>query len=62
MTKNNALVSGLTREQFRLKIMVPQIAKETPKISEGLPFSLPVSIQEKKRTRRKDAVGIAGWN
>ena len=33
MTKNNALVSGLQGEQFNLVMMVPLIAKETPKTS-----------------------------
>ena len=36
MTENNALVSGILGEQFRLEMMVPQRAKEEPKISEGL--------------------------
>ena len=31
MTENNALVSGLLGEQFKLEMMVPQRAKETPK-------------------------------
>ena len=47
MTDNNALVSGLLGEKFRLEMMVPKRAKETPKKSEGLPVSLLVSIQEK---------------
>ena len=47
MTKNNALVSGLLGEKFRLEMMVPKRPKETPKTSEGLPVSLLVSIQEK---------------
>ena len=37
MTENNALVSGLLGEQFRLEMMVPQISKKSPRISEGLP-------------------------
>ena len=48
MDKNNALVSGLLGEQFRMEMMVPQRAKESNKTSEGLPVSLPVSIQRKK--------------
>ena len=48
MNYNNDLVSGLLVENFRLDMMVPQRAKESPKISEGLPFLLPVSIQEKQ--------------
>ena len=44
MTDNNALVSRLLGEQFRLDKMVPKRYKEAPKTSEELPFSLPVSI------------------
>ena len=47
-TKNNAFVRGILGDQFRLEMMVPQTAKEAPKISEGLPVSSPVSIQEKE--------------
>ena len=36
MTENNALVSGLLGEQFRMEMMVPQRAKEAPKTSEGI--------------------------
>ena len=53
MPDNNALVSGLLGEQFRLEVMVPQIAKEEPKTSEGLTVSLSVPIQG-KRDNRKD--------
>ena len=45
MTENNALVSGLLGEHFNLDMIVPQISKEAPTTSEGLPVSLPVSIQ-----------------
>ena len=48
MNKNNALISGLLGEQFRLEIMVPKRAKEATKTSEGLPVSLPLSIQGKQ--------------
>ena len=48
MTKDNALVSGIMGEQFKLEMMVPQRGKEAPKTSEGLPVSLPVSIQRKQ--------------
>ena len=48
MTENNALVSEILVRQFRLETMVPKRAKDTPKISEGLPVSLPVLIQEKQ--------------
>ena len=48
MTNNNALVSELLGEQFRLEMMVPQIYKEETKTSEGLPVSLPVAIQGKQ--------------
>ena len=48
MTKNNALVSGLLGEQFRMEMMVPQRSKEAPKTSEGLPVSFPVKIQGKQ--------------
>ena len=52
MTENNALVSGLLGEQFRLEMMVTQRSKETPKTSEGLPVSLPVSIQGKQENTK----------
>ena len=48
VTKNNALVSGLLGETFRLEMMVLQRAKEAPKTSEGLPVSLQFSIQGKQ--------------
>ena len=48
MTNNNALVIRLLGKQFRLEMMVPQRAKESPKTSEGHPVSLPVAIQEKQ--------------
>ena len=48
INKNNALVSGLLGYQFRLEMMVPPRAKESPKTSEGIPVSLPVSIQGNK--------------
>ena len=48
MTKNNVLVSGLLGEQSRMEMMVPHRAKESPKTSEGLPVSLPFSIQVKQ--------------
>ena len=47
-TKNTSLVSGLLVEQFSMEMMVPKRSKETPKISEELPDSLPVSIQGKQ--------------
>ena len=52
MTDNNALVSGLLGEQFRLEMMVPQRYKESPKTSEGLPVSLSVSIQGKQENTK----------
>ena len=48
ITKNNDLVSGLLGENFRPKMIVPQIDKEAPKESEGLPVSLTVKIQGKQ--------------
>ena len=42
MTKNNALVIGILGEKFRLEMIVPQRAKESPKTSEGLLVSLPL--------------------
>ena len=45
MTDNNAFVSGLLGEQFRLEMMVSQRSKEAPKILYKLPFLLPVSTQ-----------------
>ena len=45
---NKSLVSVLLGEQFRLGMMFPQRAKEAPKTSEGIPFLLTVSIQEKQ--------------
>ena len=45
-SKNNTLFSRLVGDQFKLDIMVPQIAKEVPKTPEGLPVSLPVAIPE----------------
>ena len=48
MTKNNALVSGLLGDQFKLKVVVPQRSKEAPKKLEVLPVSLPLTIPEKK--------------
>ena len=52
MNENNALVIGLLRQQFRLERMVPEIAKESPKTSEGLPVSLPFSIQGKQDNKK----------
>ena len=46
MDDKNSLVSGLLVKQFRFEIMVPKIAKEAPKTSEGLPVSFLVAIQE----------------
>ena len=46
MTKNNALVSGLLVDQFKIYIMVPKRSKESPKTSELLPVSFPVAIPE----------------
>ena len=46
MTYNNALVSGLLGEQFKLGMMVPQRSEESLKISKGIPVSLPVTILE----------------
>ena len=44
MTKNNTLVSDLLVDQFKLETMVTQISKKAPKTSDGLIFSLPVTI------------------
>ena len=44
MTKNNYLFNGLLGDQFKMDIMVPQIYKESPKASEAIPVSLPVTI------------------
>ena len=53
MTENNAFVSGLLGEKFRLEMMVPQRSKESPKTSEGLSVSLPVSIQGKQYSMKE---------
>ena len=52
MTDNNALVIRLLGEQFKLEKMVPKRAKESSKTSEGLPVSLPFSIQGKKENTK----------
>ena len=52
MTDNNDLISGLMGEQFRLEMMVPQRAKEPPKTSDGIPVSLPFSIQVKQENTK----------
>ena len=52
MTDNNALVSGLLGEKFRMYTMVPQISKKAHKTSEGLPVSLPLSIQGKQENMK----------
>ena len=52
MTKNNALVSGLLGEQFRLDMMVQQRSKEASKTSEGLPVSLLLSIKGKQENTK----------
>ena len=52
MNENNALVIGLLRQQFRLERMVPEIAKEAPKTSEGIQVSLPFSIQGKQDNKK----------
>ena len=44
MTENNTLVSDLLVDQFKLETMVTQISKKAPKTSDGLIFSLPVTI------------------
>ena len=49
MTMNNALISGLQEDQFKLEMMVTQRAKEAPKTSKGLPVSLLVAIPETKK-------------
>ena len=46
MTDKNTLFSGILGYQFKLDIMVPQTAKESPKTSEGPPVSLLVKIPE----------------
>ena len=48
MNEKNALVRGLLGEQFRMDMMVLQIAKEGTETSEVLPVSLPFSIQGKQ--------------
>ena len=48
MNEDNALVSGLLGEKFRLEMMVAQRAKESPKKSERLQVSLTVVVQEKQ--------------
>ena len=48
MTKNNALVSGILEEQFKMYMMVSQRSKKAPKTSERLPVSLTVAIPETK--------------
>ena len=63
MTKKKALFSGLLIEQFRMEIIFPQRSKEAPKTPEGLPLSLPVSIQGKQanmkdRGRRNSRVEL----
>ena len=52
MTDNNALVSGLLGEQFRMEMMVTQRSKESPKTLEGLQFLLSVSIQGKQENTK----------
>ena len=52
MTNNNAFVSGLLGEQFRLEVMVPQRTKEAPKTSEGLLVSFQFSIQGRKENMK----------
>ena len=52
-TKNNAFVRGILGDQFRLEMMVPQTAKEAPKISEGLLVSLPFLIPETKNNKEE---------
>ena len=44
-TKNNALISGLLGEQFKLEMMVLQRYQEAPKTPEGIPVSFPSAIQ-----------------
>ena len=46
MTNNNTLISGIFGDQYKLDMMVPQISKEAPKTSEGLPVLFPVTIPE----------------
>ena len=43
---NNALISGLLGEHFRLEMMVPQRSKESLKASEGIIVSLLFTIIE----------------
>ena len=61
VSKNNDLVSGILGEQFRMKMMVSQRSKGAPTISEGIPVSFTVAIQEtqdntKDRGNRNDPV------
>ena len=46
MVKNNALISVLLEENFKMEMIFSQRSKESPKTSEGLPVSLPVAIPE----------------
>ena len=46
ITNDNALVSGLLIDYFKLEIIVPKRDKESPKSSEGLPLSLPITITD----------------
>ena len=46
ITENNASVSELLWEQFKMEVMVPQSSKEAPSTSEILSVSLPVAIPE----------------
>ena len=52
-TNNNYLVSGLLVEQFRLDMIVPQIYKEPPKKSKGIPVSFEFSIQGKQENTKE---------
>ena len=45
INENNALVSGILGDQFKLEMIVPKRTKESPKTSEGLTVSLEVAIQ-----------------
>ena len=53
MTDNNALTIGILVQQFKIDIMVPHRAKEAPRTPDGLPFSMPVKIQE-TQSKKKD--------
>ena len=62
MNKNNALVSGILGEPFKLEMMIPQRYKEAPKQSEGIPFLLLVTVPFKKVIWMTEAAWMVRFN